>query len=180
MTDIKKEIIKDFPNKALISLATDIMCDPDCSKLLYYEDVHNEDIYDKPNLSNPIRELKNKKVFINKKIDIDNFDKGIAMYVMVCKYAPYATTRYTTSKYVFEVELEIGIVCADGCRDTLNGQRDVALMSRIVDMFCVNNMEVNYKGIGGHELLAVNPLMLPGDLSGYQIILKIDNSIRKA
>lgn len=175
--------VRDFPNKAIISIATDIMCDKYCSKLLYYTKDNDKDIYNDEEclpLENPIKELKNVKVFMNRKVDRIFIKDDIGLFVTLYRLQPYRLGGVKKAKYIGQAQIEIGVVCGDGCRDTVNGQRDVAIISRIVSMFCNTekqlDVNVNYKGIGEYSLYSVSPLYdMPSGFTGYQILLNVEN-----
>ena len=59
-------MIEQFPNKYLIKLSNEIMLDDKINKLIYYNNEKERDIYKLEDLENPIKKLKEKKVFINK------------------------------------------------------------------------------------------------------------------
>ena len=60
--------VKSFPDKYITKVSTILMTDEVINKMLYYNNECNVDIYSLPEVKNPIKELREKKVFCNRRV----------------------------------------------------------------------------------------------------------------
>ena len=148
-------MIKTFPDRYINKLATTIMLDKELNKMLYYNDVLDKDIYTLDELENPIAELKNKKVFINRRIT-DLFTKvneaDIYVFINLHTDEPCSIDG-RDSFFIDRMKLDIGVICSDSCRNTLNGTRENIVFDRIVEML---KNDVNLEGIGKPKISKTN------------------------
>ena len=82
-------IVKDFPNRFMMKIANALMLDNEINKVLYYNNEMDVDIYSLPELDNPISELKDHKVFIDRRIDEIRKEGDIALYINLYRDNPY-------------------------------------------------------------------------------------------
>ena len=61
-------VIKTFPDRYINKLATILLLDEEINKMLYYNEVLDKDIYSLPSVENPISELKDNKLHINRRV----------------------------------------------------------------------------------------------------------------
>lgn len=163
-------IIRDFPNRLMLKLSTLMMMDNELNKMLYYSDVKDKDIYTLPDVVNPVSELKEVKVFMNRRIDKVFKESDICVYINLSNDEPYSR-RYSKSKSYRTCKIEIGVICHDDCRKTLNGTREVIIMDRIKEVLSTANLG----GIGDTELDPISTLYnMPHQFSGYSTKLVMD------
>lgn len=164
------EIIKGFPNKLMLRISNIIMMDQELNKLLYYSDVKDKDIYSLPILDNPISELKDIKVFIDRRIDKVFKKSDICIYINLANDEPYTRFR-TTSRFFRTCKIEIGVICHADCRKTLNGTREVIIMNRVKELLCNSNLS----GVGEASVEPITSLYnMPYEFNGYSTKLSVD------
>ena len=148
-------IIKTFPDRYINKLATTIMLDEQINKMLYYADVLNKDIYSLEEVDNPIAKLKNKNVFINRRVT-DLFTKvneaDIYVFINLHSDAP-CNINGRSSTFIDTMSLDIGVICSDSCRNTLNGTRENIVFDRIVELL---KTDINLQGIGVPKISNTN------------------------
>ncbi|HBF7094923.1 TPA: hypothetical protein KOU56_004050, partial [Clostridioides difficile] len=58
-----------FPNKMISNIGTTLMSNQDFAKFMIYNDESQKDILSMPDIKNPVKELRNKKVFLNRRVE---------------------------------------------------------------------------------------------------------------
>lgn len=165
-------ILYGFPNQAISEISSLLLNDKIFNKFLWYSSVDDEDILSLPDIEKPIEKLLNHKVFQSRKIDKILHDADISVYIVLRSYKP-ASHNYTNSFYVSDTTLEIGIVCHNKYRDTLNGSRDVAVACRVAELICENK---ELSGIGHFELVGFEPnYNIPPEYTAYRLLVSVNN-----
>lgn len=167
-------IIKTFPNQYINKLATAIMLDGEVNKLLYYNDVLDKDIYSLPEVKNPISELKDKNVYINRRVsDLFNTSNDADVFVFINLYsdAPCSIGR-GKSRYIDRLRIDVGVICNDSVRNTLNGCREAIIFDRIVEIL----EQTEYlEGIGKPEIGASKQsYSIPYGYNAYVLTVEVD------
>lgn len=167
----------DYQNKILQSVLMELISDDMLSKLLYYTDVNDEDIYSLKSIDNPILTLyknpnvDNNKVFKNKKVlkVIEKIDA--CMFVNLVSCLPQQSA-YSMSSTINTITIQIGILCHEKCLDTINGSRDIAMMDRIISILNTNEL---IKSIGTPMITSISSLLdIPYDFNGYGLLVTLD------
>ena len=164
-------IIKDFPSRLIIKIANLIMLDSEINKMLYYNKVNDKDIYSLDDVKNPIGVLKDNKVFIDRRIDKVWKESDISVFVNLSKDSQYSR-GYTKSRKVRTVEVEIGVVCHNNCRKTINCLRDLSVFNRIKMVLCEDDSVQGLKGIQWGETTQM--YNMPQDYTGYSTKILVD------
>ena len=168
------DILYGFPNKLIHNIGTKIMLDNVINRFMMYKDNEYENVFELPEIENPIALLKDKKVFYGRRVATVLKEADISIYITLYDYRPYIK-RYDKSRLINTAKIEIGIVCHDNCRNSLNGLRDIAVGSRIVDIF---KEEQNLGTIGRIKLESFRPSYnMPTDYHGFQIILSAESEV---
>lgn len=164
-------MIEQFPNKYLIKLSNEIMLDEKVNKMIYYNKEKEKDIYTLEKVANPIQKLKEKKVFINRKAPEIIKESDIVVFVNIYRDFPYVG-YYKTSNKIQQFKFEVGVVCHNDCRFTLNGLRDVLVFKEIEQILKEN---INLKGIGFPTLEQTYPMYnMPNGFTGYMSIYRLE------
>lgn len=164
-------MIEQFPNKYLIKLSNEIMLDDKINKLIYYNSEKERDIYKLEDLENPIKKLKEKKVFINKKVPEVMKESDVSLFVNIYRDFPY-TGVYRPSNKIQQFKFEVGVLCHKDCRFTLNGLRDILIYKGIEQMLRENK---NLKAIGFPTLEQTYPMYnIPSDYIGYMSVYRLE------
>ena len=167
-------IIRTFPDRYINKLATILLLDEEINKMLYYNEVLDKDIYSLPKVDNPIVELKDSKLFINRRVQ-DLFGKKCESeaYIFINLYsdAPCLIPK-GRSRFIDTLRLDVGVVCADGCCNTLNGYRTSIIFDRIVDI--LSNDE-RLMGVGKPLIYSTKQnYAIPYGYNAYIITVEID------
>ena len=109
--------VKSFPDKYITKVSTILMTDEVINKMLYYNNECNVDIYSLPEVKNPIKELREKKVFCNRRVEKVFLQGDISIFINLRKDNP-ATINGKTSRFIETLGLEIGVICHESCRRT--------------------------------------------------------------
>lgn len=164
-------VIKSFPDRYINRIATTLMLDNEINKMLYYNDVCDKDIYKLPIVKNPITELKDVKVFCNRRVEKLYMTSDITMFVNLRKDSPYSKNA-KKSTFVESLNLEIGVICHDGCRKTLNGARESIVFDRIQQIL---KEDENLEAIGKPIVTSTDQIYnIPLDYNGYVVAVQID------
>ena len=171
----------DNANKVLMALINAIIQDDDVFKLMYYvgEEYRNKDLYSLPIPTNDegyainkYEALYNKKIFCNKRVDTISTKADIAIFVNLYSLSP-AIVNYKDTKYSKKFDFQIGIVCANDVRETLNGFREVALMYRIMELL---ERSTYIGGVGELQLTNIFPIFdVPNDYLAYSMRISCDS-----
>lgn len=164
-------MIQEFPNKYLIKLSNEIMLDENINKMIYYNEEKEKDIYALDDVKNPIKELKEKKVFINRKAPEVIKDSDISVFVNIYRDFPYVGF-YKASSKIQQFKFEVGVICHNDCRFTLNGLRDVLVFKGIEKMLKENT---NLSAIGFPTLEQTYPMYnMPNGFTGYMSVYRLE------
>ncbi|WP_219710563.1 hypothetical protein, partial [Clostridioides difficile] len=109
-----------FPNKMISNIGTTLMSNQDFAKFMIYNNESQKDILSMPDIKNPVKELRNKKVFLNRRVEKVLKDADISVFIIMAEYRPCTTG----SREIKKTKIEIGVVCHDECQNTANGLRD--------------------------------------------------------
>ena len=170
------DVLYGFPNRLIHDIGTKIMLDDVVNKFMVYKDNKEENIFELPEIDNPIELLKDKKVFYGRRVSTVLKDADISMYITLYDYRPYVK-RYDKSRLITTTEIEIGVICHENCRNSINGLREVAVGCRIIDIF---RDEQNLGSIGRISLESCKALYnMPVEYHGYQIILSAESEVYK-
>lgn len=168
-------ILYGIPNELIYNVGTKIMLDDIINKFMFYKDNKDDNIITLPDIDNPIDSLKNKKVFYGGRIATVLKEADITMYITLYDYRPYVK-RYDKSNFIATTKLEVGVICHENCRNSLNGLRELCVGSRIVDIF---KEEQNLGTIGRIKLDSFKPMHnIPTSYYGFQIILSAESEVR--
>ena len=172
----------DNANKVLLALINNIIQDDDVFKLMYYVDgkYKDTDLYSLPIPLNQegyeidkYKTLYNQKVFCNKRVDTISLKADIAVFINLYSVSP-TRINYKDTKYMKKFDFQIGIVCANSVRETLNGFREVALMYRIMELL---EEKTFIGGIGKLQLTNVFPIFdVPNDYIAYSMRISCDST----
>ena len=160
----------DYANRILQSIVIELVNDDMLSKLLYYVNESEEDIYSLESLDNPVKTLyKNDDKSKNILKVIEEID--VCMFVNLLSYSQ-KSTAYSTSATVKTMDIQVGILCHEDCLETLNGCRDVAMIDRIMSIL---NTSKIIPSIGNATISSVYALLdVPYDFNGYGITISLD------
>ena len=137
------------------------------TKFVYYKEISNKDILSLPDLENPTILLKG-QIFKNRRpLKILN-EQDVCVFIYLDDMRNY-TARNNKIKTIW---INIGFVVHESCSSTLNGSREVAIISAIEK--ALDNMEFA-KAIGECRVDRVIPLAgIPYEWNGYQVSVKLD------
>lgn len=168
------DILYGFPNKLIHDIGTKIMLDDVINKFMIYKDNKEDNIFELPNIDNPIELLKDKKVFYGRRVSTVLKDADISIYITLYDYRPYVK-KYNKSRLITTTKIEIGVICHEHCRVSINGLREIAVGCRIIDIF---KDEQNLGSIGRIQLESCKALYnMPVEYHGYQIILSVESEV---
>ena len=168
------DILYGFPNKLIHNIGTKIMLDDVINRFLIYKDNETDNTFDLPKIDNPIELLKDKKVFYGRRVMSVIKESDISIYITLYDYRPYSK-RYDKSRLITTTKIEVGVICHNNCRNSLNGLRDLAVATRIIDIF---KEEQSLGTIGRIELENTKALYnMPTDYHGFQIILSAESEV---
>lgn len=122
--------VRSFQDRYIAKVATSLMLDDEINKMLYYNDVCDKDIYTLPKIKNPVKELQDVKVFCNRRVEKVFLESDISLFINLKKDSPY-TKNGKKSVFFETLTLEIGVICHNACRKTLNGARESIVFDRI-------------------------------------------------
>ena len=164
-------IIKGFPDRMILKISNMIMLDPEINKILYYNKEKSEDIYSLPEVKNPISLLKDEKVFMDRRVGKVQKESDISVFIDLTNDESYLR-RYERSRFFRTCKIEIGVICHENCRKTINGIREDMIIKKIIEL--LSNVKFE-GGIGEAYLEPVAQLYnLPYGYNGYSTKLSID------
>ena len=154
-------------NYLMSEITMKLLNNKEFTKFVYYKDTTNKDILSLPDLESPMLMLKNQ------------FFKGrrspkILESQDVCVFMCLDDMRNYTAKSskIKTIWISIGVVVHQSCSNTLNGSREVAIISAIEK--ALDNTTFT-KALGRCELEKVLPFAgLPYEWNGYEAIFKLD------
>lgn len=163
--------VKSFPDKYITKVSTILMTDEVINKMLYYNNECNVDIYSLPEVKNPIKELREKKVFCNRRVEKVFLQGDISIFINLRKDNP-ASINGKTSRFIETLGLEIGVICHESCRRTLNGARESVVFDRL--QYLLKNTEI-LEGIGKpHIQTTSQTYSIPYEYNAYILSLNVN------
>ena len=159
--------IRGFPNKAIAEMVSELLQQQDILKFLAYTDIEGEDILSKPTIDDP-SELLDKNIFVGRRLPY--ILGSIGAYITL----RMGDLRPTTSKNkkVKTTTIDVFIIVHNSCQKTLNGSRDIALVSDVQSLF--ENKQLG--GVGDCRIVRTADMMgLPVEYSGYNVICEIQS-----
>ena len=164
-------VMKNFTDRYISKLTTCLLTDDIINKFLWYNTVKDEDIYDLPKIDNPVSELKDKKVFVNRRVESLFLDSDISVFINLFQDQPAYISSKRSNK-INTLTLEVGVICHKDCRKTLNGARELIVANRI--QYLLRNTEY-LEAIGAPELSATKQSYnIPYDYNAYIVSVTID------
>ena len=137
------------------------------TKFVYYKSVSDKDILSLPDLDNPAMMLKN-QIFRNRRTPKILEEQDVTIFISLDDIRNY-TARSNRIKTIW---INIGLIVHQSCSNTINGSREVAIISAIEK--ALNNMTFS-KAIGVCEVDRVIKLSgLPYEWNGYEVSVKLD------
>lgn len=163
--------VRSFQDRYIAKVATSLMLDDEINKMLYYNDVCDKDIYTLPKIKNPVKELQDVKVFCNRRVEKVFLESDISLFVNLKKDSPY-TKNGKRSVFVESLNVEIGVICHNACRKTLNGARESIVFDRI--QYVLKNTEY-LEEIGKPVITSTDQIYnIPLTFDGYVLSFTID------
>ena len=164
-------VIKSFPDRYASKVATILMLDEEINKMLYYNDKNDVDIYTLPRVKNPITQLKDKKVFLNRRVAETFKESDVSMFINVKNDEPYS--RYGKKSLFFDtLTLEVGVICHNACRNTLNGARELIIAERLQEIFRIDERLVE---VGKPKIYpTTQSYNIPYEYNSYILTVKVN------
>ena len=164
-------VIRSYPDRYISKVATILMNDEIISKFLYYNDVDDKDIYALPKVKNPVGKLKDVKVFCNRRVEAMFVKSDISLFINLKNDNPYSKNG-RKSLFFETMELEVGVICHNDCRKTLNGIRESIIFDRV--QYIMKNTE-ELEAVGKPHLSATTmSYNIPYDYSCYVLTATIN------
>ena len=137
------------------------------TKFVYYKDVSNKDILSLPDLDNPALMLKN-QIFRNRRSPKILEGQDVCVFISLDDIRNYGAKN----KKIKTIWIKIGFVVHQSCSSTINGSREVAIISAIEKAL---DGETFSKAIGSCEVDRTIPLAgIPYEWNAYQVSVKLD------
>jgi len=137
------------------------------TKFVYYKEISDKDILSLPDLENPAMMLKN-QIFRNRRTPKILNKQDVCVFMYLDDMRNY-TARNNKIKTIW---INVGFVVHESCSPTLNGSREVAIISAIEKALDGINFA---KSLGRCEVDRVISLSgLPYEWNGYEVSLKLD------
>lgn len=164
-------VIKSFPDRYISKLAAIIMNDQEIAKFLYYNNVMDKDIYSLPDVKSPVSKLLDKKVFMNRRVESLFLKSDISIFINLYSDEP-KNMNGRKSRFYDTLKVEIGVICHNDCRKTLNGARESVVFNRLEEIVRTNEEldGVKKPKIGG----AVQSYNIPYDYNAYIFSITVD------
>lgn len=137
------------------------------TKFVYYKDVSDKDILNLPDLESPMLMLKN-QFFKGRRLPKILESQDVCVFMCLDDMRNY-TAKYSKIKTIW---ITIGVIVHEKCSNTLNGSREVAIISAIEK--ALDNTTFT-KALGKCEFEKVIQFAgLPYEWNGYEVVLKLD------
>ena len=137
------------------------------TKFVYYKEISDKDILSLPDLDNPAMMLKN-QIFRNRRTPKILEEQDVCVFIYLDDMRNYSAR----SNKIKTMWINIGFVTHQSCSNTINGSREVAIISAIEKALAGMTFS---KAIGVCEVDRVIPLSgLPYEWNGYQVSIKLD------
>ena len=154
-------------NYLMSEITVKLLNNKEFTKFVYYKDISNKDILSLPDLDNPALMLKN-QIFRGRRTPKILEKQDVCVFMCLDDIRNY-TARSNKIKTIW---IRIGFVVHQNCSNTLNGTREIAIISAIEK--ALSNMSFS-KAIGVCEVDRVIPLSgLPFEWNGYEVSIKLD------
>ena len=154
-------------NYLMTELTIKLLKNKEFTKFVYYKEVSNKDILNLPDLDNPAAMLKD-QIFRNRRTPKILEEQDVCVFMYLDDMRNYTAK----SNKIKTLWINICFVVHESCSSTLNGSRDVAIISAIEK--ALDNATFS-KAIGKCEVERAIPLSgLPYEWSGYEISVKFD------
>ena len=154
-----------FPNRVVSEVVSELIRHDAFCKFLYYtQDEKESEILSKPSISGA--KLLNKNLFIGRRIPITLLKSGAYVTARMSDFKP----EDYNSEIIKLTDVELMVVVHQDALSTLNGTRDCALVSAIIDALDKKKLG----GIGNCRVVRVNDIMgLPIEYTGYKILIRV-------
>jgi len=154
-------------NYLMSEITVKLLNNKEFTKFVYYKDISNKDILSLPDLDNPALMLKN-QIFRGRRTPKILEKQDVCVFMCLDDIRNY-TARSNKIKTIW---IRIGFIVHQNCSNTLNGTREIAIISAIEK--ALSNMSFS-KAIGVCEVDRVIPLSgLPFEWNGYEVSVKLD------
>lgn len=158
-----------LPNRVMTDLSSQLFKHEHLSKMLYYTDkqYENEEILAQKKIS--WSKLKNKNVFIGKRIPIVLKSSGAFMSLRVFDFYPH------NENGIYNVEVDIDVIVHQDCMQTIYGTRDITIVTMIYEALTDKTLT----GIGKCSILNMYDIRdLDAEYSGYTVKVKTKGMLR--
>ena len=156
-----------LPNYLMSEIAAKLLNNKEFTKFVYYKDISNKDILSLPDLDNPAMKLKN-QIFRNRRTPKILEEQDVCIFIYLDDIRNYAAKTHN----IKTIWINVCLVVHQSCSNTLNGSREVAIISAIEK--ALNNTSLA-TAIGKCEIDRVIPLSgLPYEWNGYEVNVKLD------
>lgn len=154
-----------FPNRVISEVAAELIKHEAFCKFLYYtQDEEVSEILNKPSINGSI--LLNKNLFIGRRVPITLLKSGAYTTIRMDDFKP----EDYNSEIIKLTDVEIMVIVHQDALSTLNGTRDCALVSAVIDALDRKKLG----GIGNCRVVRVNDIMgLPVEYNGYKILVRV-------
>ena len=154
-------------NYLMSEITVKLLNSKEFTKFVYYKDVLNKDILSLPDLDNPALMLK-EQFFRGRRTPKILEEQDVCVFMCLDDIRNY-TARSNKIKTIW---IRIGFVVHQSCSNTLNGTREIAIISAIEK--ALSNVSFS-KAIGVCEVDRVIQLSgLPFEWNGYEVSVKLD------
>lgn len=147
-----------FPSRAMTDLSSQLFKHEHLSKMLFYTDkqYETEDILSQKKVS--WSKLKDKNIFIGRRIPIILKQSGAFISFRVYDYYPH------NKQGMYNVEIDIDVIVHQDCMKTIHGTRDAVIMTMIHEAL----EDADLTGIGECSLLNTYDIRdLDAEYCGY-------------
>ena len=154
-------------NYLISELTIRLLNSKEFTKFVYYKNVSDKDILSLPDLENPALMLKN-QIFRNRRSPKILEKQDVNVFIKLDDMRNYTAK----SNKIKTIWITVGFVVHQSCSNTLNGSREVAIISAIEK--ALDSMEFS-KAIGECRVERAIPLSgIPYEWNGYEVSIKLD------
>lgn len=158
-----------LPNRVMTDLSSQLFKHEHLSKMLYYTDkqYENEDILIQKKVS--WSKLKDKNIFVGRRIPIVLKLSGAFISFRVFDYYPY------NKNGIYNIEIDIDVIVHQDCMKTIHGTRDITIVTMIHEAL----QDKTLTGIGECSILNTYDIRdLDAEYSGYSIRVKVEGRLQ--
>ena len=156
-----------FPNRVISEMVAEILQNQNIVKFLSYASVENEDVLSNP----PIEDssvLLDSNIFVGRRLPY--ILGGTGAYITL-RMGDLRPSTYK-SKKVKTTVIDVIIIVHNKCQKTLNGARDIALVSMMQSLF----EDKKLGGVGDCKIVRTADMNgLPVEYSGYNVICEVQS-----